>query len=333
MRFPGSLRRSLGMAFVLALSVGLGAGLAEAQEKSKTNLKVLVFSVNGASPTIKQMVDSAAADAKKRGWTVETYDGNGDQVATNNQVNTYITRGFNALINIASDNNQMGGVIANAKKAGIPFVSTFSGMAPGITVDIGSNNVMDGVIAASEMVGRINGTGHVVKLNWNVLPALQERDRGFWAVVKEYPNIKVTEVELKVPGQVEDAYNQLTNLLTANKDIVAVWAGWNEPGIASVRAIEQAKREKDVFVVDMDGSPAEFDLICRGSPLVLNVAYDVSGMGVAAAKAVADAVDGKTFPARQIYKKPCRVTKESVPAEGQSPDFKACLLFSGDSTD
>jgi len=244
MRTSRSLRSSLGVALALVLSVGLGSNLAAAQEKSKTDLKVLVFSVNGASPTIKQMVDSASADAKKRGWTVETYDGNGDQVATNNQVNTYITRGFNALINIASDNNQMGGVIANAKKAGIPFVSTFSGMAPGITVDIGSNNVMDGVIAASEMVGRINGTGHVVKLNWNVLPALQERDRGFWAVVKEYPNIKVTEVELKVPGQVEDAYNQLTNLLTANKDIVAVWAGWNEPGIASVRAIEQPNAKR-----------------------------------------------------------------------------------------
>jgi len=67
--------------------------------------------------------------------------------------------------------------------------------------------------------------------------------------------------------------------------------------------------------------------------LVLNVAYDVPGMGVAAVKAVADAVDGKTFPARQIYKKPCRITKESVPAAGQFPDFKACLLFSGDATD
>ena len=95
------------------------------------------------------MIESATEAAKKRGWTVETYDGNGDQVATNNQANTFITRGFDALINIASDNNQMGGVIANAKKAKIPFVSTFSGMVPGITVDIGSNNVADGVIAAS----------------------------------------------------------------------------------------------------------------------------------------------------------------------------------------
>ena len=136
-------------ASMLALAA-LSSG-AFAADKSKGPLKVAVFSVNAASPTIHAMIESAIAAAKERGWTVEMYDGNGDQVATNNQVNTYITRGFDALINVASDNNQMGGVIANANKAKIPFVSTFSGMVPGITVDIGSNNVADGVFAASAL--------------------------------------------------------------------------------------------------------------------------------------------------------------------------------------
>ena len=37
------------------------------------------------------MMNWATEAAKARGWTVETYDGNGDQVATNNQANTFIT--------------------------------------------------------------------------------------------------------------------------------------------------------------------------------------------------------------------------------------------------
>ena len=117
------------------LALAALSGGAFAADKSKGPLKVAIFSVNGASPTIHTMIESATEAAKARGWTVETYDGNGDQVATNNQANTFITRGFDALINIASDNNQMGAVIANAAKAKIPFVSTFSGMVPGITVD------------------------------------------------------------------------------------------------------------------------------------------------------------------------------------------------------
>jgi ABC-type sugar transport system substrate-binding protein len=314
----------------LAATVALGSFAATAQEKSKTALKVVVFSVNAASPTIHAMIESAVAGAKERGWTVEMYDGNGDQVATNNQVNTYITRGFDAIINVASDNNQMGGVIANANKAKIPFVSTFSGMVPGITVDIGSNNVADGVIAASALAARIDGEGEVLKLNWTVLPALAERDAGFHAVMSEYKKIKVTEMEIKVPGQVDDTFNKVTDYLTGHKDVKAIWMGWDEVGVAAARAVQASHAEHKPFVVSQDGNDAAYDLIREGSPLWLTVAYDVRGMGTSAVQAVADAVDGKTFSERQVYKKPCLIVKETVPPKGQYPDFKTCPLYSAD---
>jgi ABC-type sugar transport system substrate-binding protein len=306
------------------------AGAAQAAEKSKGPLKVAVFSVNGASPSIHAMIESATAAAKARGWTVETYDGNGDQVATNNQVNTFITRGFDALINIASANTQMGPVIAKAAAAHIPFISTFSGMVPGITVDIGSNNVADGVFSASALAARIDGEGEVLKLNWTVLPALAERDAGFHAVMGEYKKIKVTEMELKVPGQVDDTFNKVTDFLAGHKNVKAIWMGWDEVGVAAARAVQQSHLDKKPFVVSMDGNDADYDLIREGSPLWLTVAYDVKGMGVQAVEAAADAVDGKAFPERQIYKKPCLITKETAPPKGQYPDFKTCPLYSAD---
>lgn len=306
------------------------AGGAQAAEKSKGPLKVAVFSVNGASPSIHAMIESATAAAKARGWAVETYDGNGDQVATNNQVSTFITRGFDALINIASANTQMGPVIAKASAAHIPFVSTFSGMVPGITVDIGSNNVADGVFSASALAARIDGEGEVLKLNWTVLPALAERDAGFHAVMGEYKKIKVTEMELKVPGQVDDAFNKVTDFLAGHKNVKAIWMGWDEVGVAAARAVQQSHLDKKPFVVSMDGNDAAYDLIREGSPLWLTVAYDVNGMGVQAVEAAADAVDGKAFPERQIYKKPCLITKETAPPKGQYPDFKTCPLYSAD---
>jgi ABC-type sugar transport system substrate-binding protein len=322
--------RNIGFAGIALAIAATSGGAALADQKSKGALKVAIFSVNAASPTIHAMIESATAAAKARGWTVENYDGNGDQVATNNQANTFITRGFDALINVASDNNQMGGVIANAKKAKIPFVSTFSGMVPGITVDIGSNNVADGVFAASELVARINGEGEVLKLNWTVLPALAERDAGFHAVVGEYKKLKVTEMEIKVPGQVDDTFNKVTDYLTGHKDVKAIWMGWDEVGVAAARAVQQSHAEHKPFVVSMDGNDAAYDLIREGSPLVLTVAYDVRGMGVQAVESVAEAVDGKVFEERQIFKKPCLITKETIPPKGQAPDFATCPLYSAD---
>ena len=164
-------------------------------------------------------------------------------------------------------------------------------------------------------------------MNWTVLPALAERDAGFKAVMGEYKKIKVTEMEIKVPGQVDDTFNKVTDFLAGHKDVKAIWMGWDEVGVAAARAVQQSHVDKKPFVVSMDGNDAAYDLIREGTPLRLTIAYDVRGMGVQAVQAVADAVDGKPFPERQIYKKPCLITKETAPPKGQFPTSRpACSI-------
>ena len=82
-----------------------------------------------------------------------------------------------------------------------------------------------------------DGSTSILSILTNVRFALRERDHGFKAAVADYPEIKVTEIEVKVPGQVDDAYNRVTNLLLANPDINAIWGGWDELVAPSVRAI------------------------------------------------------------------------------------------------
>lgn len=315
-----------GVSTLAAAAITLGASAAMAQDQ----VRVGIVAVNYNSPTIYRMVQSATAAAEALGWEVADHDGQGDQVATNNAAINFIDRGFDAIINIASPNPQMSGVIARANEAGVPFVSTFSGLTPGITADIGSNNTADGVIAATELLGRIEGRGHIVKFNWNVLPALRERDHGFRAAIADFPDVKLTEIEVKVPGQVDDAYNQMTNLLLANTDIVAVWTGWDELAPPVVRAIEQAGREDDIFVVSMDGIDPVFDLIRQDGPMALTVAYDVDRMGTTAVDVTAAALDGNVPATKMLTLAPCLITEATVPAEGEKPNFGDCVLFSGE---
>ncbi len=288
-----------------------------------------VVSVNYNSPSIQRQTDAAVKHAESLGWTVEMFDGRGDQVATNQAAMGFIDRGFDAILNTASPNTQMSAVIEYANEKDVPFVSTFSGLVPGIVADIGSNNTADGVIAATELVGRMGSEGHIVKLNWTVLPALAERDRGFMAVLAGYPDIKVTEVELKVPGQVDDAYNQMTNLLLANDDINAVWTGWDEVAVPAARAISQAGRD-GVIVSGLDGVPETIDMIREGSPIALTVAYDVDRMGTTAVEIIKNALAGETPTTRHLTLKPCLITQESAPASDQQIDFSTCTLFSGE---
>lgn len=311
---------------------GAIAGLAGAcfAVAAQAQVKLGVVAVNYNSPSIQQQADAAVKYAKAKGWKVELFDGHGDQVATNNAAKDFIDRGFNAILNVASANTQMSGVIKYADEKHVPFVSTFSGLVPGIVADIGSNNVVDGAIAATELVGRIKGRGHVAALNWNVLPALIQRENGFDAVMKSYPDVKVTKVEIKVPGQVDDAYNQATNLLLAHPDLKAFWVGWDELAAPVARAIEQAGRQKDVFVVSQDGIREVIDLIRKGSPVKATVAYNVDRMGTTAVDVIANALKGKMPSTALLTLKPCLITKATAPAKGKPVDFKTCNLFSGE---
>jgi ABC-type sugar transport system substrate-binding protein len=317
--------------FGITLAAGVAAaayGIAGAATAQETRLGVVAVNYN--SPSIQAQADSGIAHAESKGWEVELFDGQGDQVATNNAAMAFIDRGFDAILNVASANTQMSGVIEYANEKDVPFVSTFSGLVPGITADIGSNNTADGVIAATEMAGRIQGTGKVAALNWNVLPALIERQRGFDAVMAGFPDIEVNKVEIKVPGQVDDAYAQATNLLLANPDLNAFWVGWDELAAPVARAIEQAGREGEVFVVSQDGIAEVLELIRQGGPVELTVAYNVDGMGVVAVDVIEKTLAGNPPASPLLTLKPCLVTESSVPAQGESLDFSSCVLFSGE---
>jgi len=312
----------------MVVLASLMCGTAVMAQDGKVRLGIV--SVNYNSPSIQVQTDAAIAAAEARGWEVELFDGQGDQVATNNAAIAFIDRGFDLIINTASANTQMSAVIAYANERDVPFVSTFSGLVPGIVADIGSNNTADAAVAAMELVGRIDGQGHVVKLNWNVLPALRERDQGFRAVVAEYPNIKLTEIEVKVPGQVDDAYAQMTNLLLSNDDIVAVWVGWDELASPVARAIEQAGKADDIFVASQDGIDEVVALIRGGSPIEFTVAYNVPQMGVVAVEVAEAALAGEHPATRALTLRPCLITQDWAPPAGEPINFETCKLFSAD---
>jgi hypothetical protein len=102
------------------------AGAAFAQD-----VKLGVVAVNYNSPSIQRQADSGIAYAKELGWEVELFDGQGDQVATNNAAMAFMDRDFDAILNVASANTQMSGVIGYANEKDVPFVSTFSGLRDG----------------------------------------------------------------------------------------------------------------------------------------------------------------------------------------------------------
>jgi ABC-type sugar transport system substrate-binding protein len=225
----------------------------------------------------------------------------------------------------------MTGVMKEADAADIPFISIYGGFVDGVDAEIGTNEFINSSLITAEMVNRLDGVGRVVKLNWSVLQALRGRDAGFKAVVSENPGIEVVkEIEVKVPGQVEDSYDQLTNILSSDKKIDAIWLGWDELAPSAVRAIEEAGLADKVFAVGFDGNSFAWDLIRDGSPYIMEPANPFPLMGGKAIETIETIVGGGELPSKVIYMKPCLVNAATVPAEGEEPDWENCAFFPGD---
>ena len=294
-------------------------------------LSVGFVAVNLNSPSIAGIKDSFVEAAEAKGWSVEVFDGQGDQAATNNAASDFISRGVDVIVNNSSPNAQMTGVMKEADEAGIPFVSIYGGFVDGVDAEIGTNEFINSSLITQEMVNRLNGKGRVLKLNWTVLQALRDRDAGFKAVVSENPGIEVVrEVEVKVPGQVDDSYAQITNILQSDKDIDAIWLGWDELAPSAVRAIEEAGLGDKVFAVGFDGNEFAWDLIREGSPYVMEPANPFPPMGEKAVETVEILAGGGELPSKVIYMKPCLMNAETVPAKGEQPDWENCAYFPGD---
>jgi ABC-type sugar transport system substrate-binding protein len=299
--------------------------------KSVDHLKIGLVAVNLNSPSIAAIKDSFVAAAKAKGWTVDVFDGEGDQNKTNNAATNFINRGYDVIVNNSSPNQQMTGVIEAAHAKGIPFVSIYGGYVDGVDAEIGTNEFVNASLITQEMVNRLNGKGRVLKLNWTVLQALRDRDAGFHAVLKENAGVKIArEIEVKVPGQVDDAYAQVTNALQSDKNIDAIWIGWDELAPPVVRAIKEAGLDKKIFVVGFDGNAFAWDLIREGSPYVMEPANPFPPMGEKAVEAVQTLASGGTLASHVIYMKPCLINAQTVPDKGDEPDWENCAFFPGE---
>jgi ABC-type sugar transport system substrate-binding protein len=326
--FSTAVRHASILALSLATTSLLYIGMASAKS-SKDDLKIGIISFVYSSPSITMITDAAMADCKARHWTCELFDGKGDAVATSNAGVNFINRKFDVILNSVSDNRQLTTVIKAANAAHIPFVSMFSGDVPGITADVGASGVVEGAVVGGALRDQIGLKGKVALVNWNVNSILRERTHGFKAAVADDKDIQVVDVEVKVPGQVDDTYNQVTALLQSNKDIKAIVTGWDELATGAVRAIDQAGMKDKIKLYSFDAQQFAFDLIRKDS-MVMTVGFGKEGIGKKAMSVIADVVDGKVLPSKSVMVRSCIFTKANLPPAGMEPDYTKCSPFTAE---
>lgn len=284
----------------LVLAAGFGATSAMAQSK------IAVITPYLAQPGTQFYVEAFQDYAKDKDWDVNVIDTAGDVAAVISRIEDMVTQNVDAIV-INVDPAQVYAGLQTASDAGIPVIGMDAGTDPLLVANVTSNGYAMAAETASYVVDRIGGAGNVVMFTFDAFPPVQQRGVVADAIFGNYPDIDViNRVTPDVSdGGIADSRAQMEAILAANPEpgsIKAVWAGWDQPALGALQAIEDAGRsDEGIVITGMDANPQARDAIASGGNFEASMAQDFEGIGTTAAKTVERVLNGEEVLQNSIY--------------------------------
>ncbi len=228
------------------------------------------------------------------GWQLEVTDTAGDVDAVNDAIDRAITNKVDAVV-INVDPHLISRGLEAAGRANLPVVGMDSGTHPLLVTNVTSNGFAMAAETAAYVANRIKGEGKVIMLVYDQFPPVRKRAAIADTVFASYPSIEV--IERLTPdisdGGVADTKAKISEVLKAHPQpgsISAIWAGWDQPALGALQAIEEAGRtDEGIVIVGMDGTAEALQAIRSGSNLEATITQDFKGIGFTTAAVVAKA--------------------------------------------
>jgi len=285
--------------------------------QGEVSLKCVAFTCQDLqNPFFKLMGDAVTKAARDiGGGDVKTLIMSADNDLNKQfqQIDDFIAAGAQIIVLNACDSEGIAPAVRRAKEAGIVVIASDVTAAGGVDATMTSNNYDAGYIVAEYIAKKLNGKGKIVAIVGDPVSASLDRKNGFDAVMAKYPNIKVLSDSQNGKGRRELSMNLMTDMLTAYPELDAVWSVNDPTALGAELAIKQAKRDNEIFVVGVDGSPdAAQSMIQPNSIFEATAAQDPYYMAYHAVEVGWDVMNGKA-PEKKIELIPVKlITQEEV---------------------
>jgi ribose transport system substrate-binding protein len=267
---------------------------------------------NLSNPFFVAMSKGAAAAAKAHGGEVITVSADDDLAKQTSQIEDFITKKVSMIILSSVDTKGIANAVAEAKKAGIPIISVDTVSEGGVNATVTSDNVQAGKVAGEYLVKRLNGKGNIAVLDGPPVSAVTDRIAGFMEAIKAAPGIKIVANQ-NGNGNRETGLAKMESILQANGKgkIDAVFAINDPSGIGAKIAAEQAGRDKEMFIVGVDGSPDAATTLKEKKSFAASSAQNPFNMITIATELGFKILNGETVP--ELTKLPCDlITQDNV---------------------
>jgi len=274
-------------------------------------VKIALVRQLGSGDYFEQWLAGAEAQAEKLGIELLTSDARGDNAAQATNLETAINQGVKAIIIDHGQTETLTPGIDKALAASIPVVAFDANANNPKVPQIEQSDAQLAQLALDQLVTDTGGEGDIAYVYVAGFAPLDRRNEVFEQVLAANPGLKnVATFGTVSESTAAEVQTQAAAVLTANPDIKAIFAPYDEFAKGATLAVTAAGLQDKVKVYGADVSTADIDVITAdGSPWVATAGTDPGNVGRVAVRAAALLAAGEAVDP-QIVVNPALITQQ-----------------------
>ncbi|MEG2263875.1 MAG: sugar ABC transporter substrate-binding protein [Acinetobacter sp.] len=242
--------------------------------------------------------------------------GDGSYSPNNAQVmENFVAQSPNAIMWQFGNSQILAAGLEKAAQRNIPVFGIDNNLTGDTVVsEVTADNFEIGRIAARYVINNLGGKGNVVDIFSPGHRGIETRNKMWELISGEFEDVKeVSRIPWDLAAVQTSVRDRMEATLQANPtgSIQAVFACYDIPAMAAADAIKAAGRDKEMFVIGIDGDREALINVAKGGCLKATISQDFTLMGMSIAFEIVDHLNGKMIP-RFLYAPVTLVTEANV---------------------
>ncbi|MBS1728750.1 MAG: ABC transporter substrate-binding protein [Armatimonadetes bacterium] len=294
---------------------------------SNTNTATKKFKIGVSIPAadhgwtagVKYWADEEAKKHPEIDFDIQTADSPDKQIS---QLEAMATKKIDALVILATESAPVTPAAKKLKDQGIFIVNVDRGFTDASIADIflAGDNKKFGTMSAEFMADKLKGKGNILVLEGIPCTVNTDRVDAAKAVFAKYPGIKILASQSGMWNQ-QKAYDVMQTMLTANKQVDAIWAQDDDMALGAERALKQSGRDKGVWMLGGAGMKDIVKRVKDNDPMFpADVTYPPS-MIADGIKAAVETLESKSKDELKNFKHEDREIKIDLVTPANASDF------------
>jgi len=248
-------------------------------------------------------------------WSFATAAGPEKQVA---DIEDMMSKGIDGLVILATESAPLTDVAERAHERGIHIVNVDRGfLKPVADIFIEGDNKAFGRKSAEFMATKLVGKGNILILEGVPCTVNTDRVQAFNEVMKRHPGIKILASQPAM-WQRQKAAEVTQNLLTqfSNVKIDAIWAADDDMALGAIQAMEEAGREKEMWIFPGAGMKDVIKMVMDKNPMIpADITYPPSMIAAGIQLSVSTLRDGNRKAVSEFMPKHIMIDVELITPE------------------